>query len=234
METIFDEIRKDISPDLIPDHDKFVKVNIRNKEEDRVYENGVCKLCYYCFCIEYKNGHLTSLLQLLILMLRYQNQWMATRCYIHVLIKLAVRPKKGTTLTWWCIILQFHYWHFYWNVVNIPISYMVVMSIIEIWIYKRFDFHMVTTVSHWWGLLQKNSIEDFRMGPYLSLFIHGIEEVDKTCSDELKSMCEIHWPENVAKDKNCPHFGYIRHRRYVQLTNQIFTRFCKFFGLGCV
>ena len=140
MGTIFDNIRKDISPDLIPDHDKFVKVNIRNKEEDRVYENGVCKLCYYCFCIEYKNGHLTSLLQLLILMLRYQNQWMATRCYIHVLIKLAVCPKKGTTLTWWCIILQFHYWHFYWNVVNIPISYMVVMSIIEIWIYKKIRF----------------------------------------------------------------------------------------------
>ena len=68
------------------------------------------------------------------------------------------------------------------------------------------------------------------MGPYLSLFIHGIEEVDKTCSDELKSMCEIHWPENVTKDKNCPLFGYIRHRRCVQLNNQIFTRFCKFFG----
>ena len=54
---------------------------------------------------------------------------------------------------------------------------------------------------------RKTSIEDFRMGPYLSLFIHGIEEVDKRCSNELRSMCEIHWPEHVAKDKNCPLFG---------------------------
>ena len=74
MVTVFDQIRKDISPDFFPDNDKFVKVNIRNKEEDRVYENGVCKLCFNCFCIECKNGHLTLTLQLLTLMLNYQNQ----------------------------------------------------------------------------------------------------------------------------------------------------------------